>query len=1037
MYPRGRRTLEAVFVLLALALSAMALLPSGALASSNQVVGLVYFGNCQTQTQSGFVANARVTLNDANGVQGPFVVTTGGDGSFSFTPPTGTYWINVTATGYYASQTAIFRFDGSTTLTQDVCMDKQPTANVPVTFQVQDPSANPVGKATVAVYSMPSPTRLVTSGVTNSTTGVVTLTLWGTSGSPAPFQIRTSAVGFQTATTYVNVTGTATFTIPLALGAEIVGHARNSAGQFVSAGLVAWLYNPALSTDSAYRLVPGVVNGSLYDFHVPSGTAYRLIVDANGYTAMTASVTAGTTPNPVDVNLPTAPQALFHTDVVFGPKDWNNFTVFRNLTLNPDSPFPFLAPTNLRDLRLQIDATFGNGDGVLDSTEATAFTNWLTARGPFYLTTGTFLLTNGKAYNATTANRPVVTNLLGTGPVSISYQDNYTLAGGNSRITYGAPTYYVNTTLVPDQSAPEYQNYSFTVQLPDGYEMLSNQIKGSVTVSHYQRVNLDPGVLGSATPQVFMTVVPAKGGIAKAKIVGPVGKFYVVNSTYQNYHAYAANNTTITFSGGDSFNPPSDDATRANYTWRFDANSTCGAACTGYGIQPTYEYTTPGEHLVNLTMLGSGGNVSYRNITIWVDGDYPVPNFRTNLTGSGSAVGQTLRVNQGTMVKFDGGLSTDLAYPGKNGVLLNSGYAWDTNGDGITDGTGRVFNATFSVAGQFTVNLTLTDSVGWKASNVSMTVIVNDTTPPIPSVQVLDPANDYVVVPFTNLFENRTYIFNASKTTDNHDKTTELNYTWLIPGPLIGVQGTNTTRYGMNITFGWSEFNSTYAVKLTVRDLGFPSGKTNNKTIFVNITVQVCAGCRPDTKIDAGSMKIDNTNPEEGQTITVTVNVTNKVKSGPANAIVAVVRELNSNGQELASSTTPVWLDSGGNAITGRSIASGSTVTLRFTLTVVGQGNMTIKVTVRDSKEPFTWVTAENSASMTVVVRQAAWVNYAIIGSVVGVFLVVVGAMYYRRKVRSGDWQPRFRRAKKEKGGEGEEKKPRKEKEVKEEKKRL
>ena len=127
-----------------------------------------------------------------------------------------------------------------------------------------------------------------------------------------------------------------------------------------------------------------------------------------------------------------------------------------------------------------------------------------------------------------------------------------------------------------------------------------------------------------------------------------------------------------------------------------------------------------------------------------------------------------------------------------------------------------------------------------------------------------------------------------------------------------------------------------------------------------------------------------------------------------------------------------------GNALPSQVIASGSTVTLRITVTVVGQGNKTLGVTVWDQNEPYTVRTSENSATLYIVVNQPAWVNYAIVGAIVGVFLVVIFAMYYRRKVKAGDWQPmRLRRG--EKGGkaEGGKEKPRKQKEAKEEKKRL
>jgi len=57
------------------------------------------------------------------------------------------------------------------------------------------------------------------------------------------------------------------------------------------------------------------------------------------------------------------------------------------------------------------------------------------------------------------------------------------------------------------------------------------------------------------------------------------------------------------------------------------------------------------------------------------------------------------------------------------------------------------------------------------------------------------------------------------------------------------------------------------------------------------------------------------------------------------------------------------------------------------------------------------------------------------VAAVVGVIVLFVFAMYFRRKVKAGEWRPlRGRRGAR---AEGEEKKPRREREVKEEKKRL
>src|SRR5256885_8563825 len=58
---------------------------------------------------------------------------------------------------------------------------------------------------------------------------------------------------------------------------------------------------------------------------------------------------------------------------------------------------------------------------------------------------------------------------------------------------------------------------------------------------------------------------------------------------------------------------------------------------------------------------------------------------------------------------------TTLFRSGKNGVILDSGYAWDFNGDRKTDATGKIVSWTLQKPGNFTVNLTVTDSVGWKS----------------------------------------------------------------------------------------------------------------------------------------------------------------------------------------------------------------------------------------------------------------------------------------------------------------------------------
>jgi hypothetical protein len=1024
MDSRGHRAIRALAVFLVLALGVAALLPL-IVRGANQVNGVI--STCVTTTP--FVSGATVTLLDANGINAPLTTTTGPGGVYSFTPPTGSYTISVASAGYYAasSSTPPTRFDGSRTVTLSLCMNKYGSPSKVLSVTVMS-AGSPVSGASVAAYNTSNPTgrtQLIATNTTNAA-GVANLTLWA-----AVFLIRASAPDLQTDQS-VDVSLTSSTTINLVAGPRIFGHVLDSSNNFLD-GVVAWLYNPGVANSSAYRLIPATVSGSLYDIHAPAGT-YTLIVDADHFLSHKASVTLPTT-NPNDVVLQAAPPELYQTTVAYGASDWSNLTIWRNVTLNADSTLPGLGPANLRDLRLQIDSTLGNGDGSLSAGEIAAFPTWLAAKGPGYVTTDAFLTTNGRAYNSSLASFTVaVSPTLGTpdAKVWINTTTTYALKQSPPYIAVGAKSYFVNMTMVPDTNVTALQDYSYTLILPKRYELNTSTTVPSnapVTFTGFTRVTVDPGVT-SGTPQVRMKISQSIVGSARAKVVAPVGKFYVQNATFTNYQAFVAGNTSLTLSGEDSTDP-NGHITAANFTWRFTPSGSIT-----YGIRTNFTYTQAGQSTVNLTVREAGGNVTYRNITLFVDDRIPIANIKTNITGSAIQNGRTLRVNEGTVVRFDGSASTDLAYVGKNGVILDSGYAWDFNGDRLTDATGRIVTWTLQKPGNFTINLTVTDSVGWKSVNATMTAIVNDTRAPVPAFDILDSTKDWGTI--TSPFERKMIALNASRTTDDHDNSSAMNFTWTIPGPLVGSTGSTHTFYGINISFAWQEWNLSYNVKLAVHDTGFPTGKVNYGNLSRNITVQIDNSLHADLFIaldpttHQSSMKVSPSDPAEGDPVTVSVNVTNKAGRLPASLVVTNVSAI-SGGQTTLLSSSAQWFDKNGNPTSNHTIAPGDTVKLVFTVRLSGQGNKTIQVYVYDATEPYTWRTPENRASLPVNVRQPAWQPYAIYGSVIGVIVLFVFGMYARRKIKAGEWRP-IRGRRREKGG-GEEKRPRKE--VKEEKKRL
>ncbi len=1025
MNPRGQRAIRVLAGTLVILLAVMALLPLIA-AAATQVTGAV--STCLVGTP---VGGATVTLIDANGISLPLTTTTNGAGVYAFTPPTGSYTISVSRSGYYdASTSTPKRFDGSVNVDISVCMDRYGSPSKVLVVRVLN-AGSPVAGASVAAYNVSNPTgksQLIATNTTNAS-GSANLTLW-----PAPFIIRAVAPDLQTDQA-VDVSSTSTTTINLVAGPRIFGQVRDTEGNYLGSGVVAWLYNPGAPASSLYRLIPAAVSASFYDIHAPAGT-YTLLVDADGHLSHQEQVTLPTT-NPHDVALAAAPPELYRTKVAYGANDWGNLTVWRNLTLNPDSTLPGLNPANLRNLRLQIDATLGNGDGTLDAFEIGLFQPWLFAKGPGYVTTDGFLTTNGRSYNSSLTSYTVLVSPTLPTPdakVWINATATYSLKGAPPYIAVGAASYLVTMTMVPDSNTSAFQNYTYTVAFPKGYELTTSRVIPSgapVDVLAFSPAVIDPRVT-SGNPQIQMTVAKSKVGTANAAVTGPAGKFHVVNSTLDNYQAYVAGNTLMTFSANGT-QDPNDHEAQGNFTWLFTPP-------TGlrYGIWTTFNYTQNGQKTVNVTYRDTGGNTSFRDITIFVDDQIPIARIKTNRTGSVSANDVTLKVDEGIPIKFDGGLSTDGAYPGKNGTILDSGYSWDFNGDRIVDATGRIVTHTFPKPGNFTVNLTVTDSVGWKSANASMTALVNDTKAPVPAFDILDPSNDWGTI--TSPMERKTYAFNASRTMDDLDKYNYsggpgLNFTWTIPGPIsVGgttLTGNNHTRYGINVTFAWQEWNSSYTVRLAVNDTGFGSGKKNTGYLNRSVQVQIDTTLHADLKVEAGTLKLNPADPEEFAQMTVTVNVTNKASRAAAGNVSTQVLAI-SSGVTTVVGTQADWFDKAGNPKGIHTIASGETVTLVFRVSLSGQGNKTLQVYVFDSSEPYTWITSENRASLPVNVRQPAWQPYAIYGSVIGIIALFVFGMYARRKVKAGEWRPL--RGRREKGGE-EKEKPRRE--IKEEKKRL
>ena len=240
----------------------------------------------------------------------------------------------------------------------------------------------------------------------------------------------------------------------------------------------------------------------------------------------------------------------------------------------------------------------------------------------------------------------------------------------------------------------------------------------------------------------------------------------------------------ITFDGTGS----TDNVGVDNYMWTY----TDGGAQTLYGSGPTYTFDNAGAFTVALTIKDAAGNEQTDTMTVTINDKEP-PN---------ASAGNSLTVNQGTYVIFDGSSSSD------NVGITN--YMWSFNDSGMIVLLGITPGYTFYNPGVFNVTLNVSDTVGnW--NDGSMIVTVRDSEDPMASAgdDLIRDQGDAVTL-------------NARGSTDN---VLIVNYTWSFQYDGI------VTLYGNEVTHVF--FNAgAFTVTLRVLD---QAGNSDTDTLVVTV----------------------------------------------------------------------------------------------------------------------------------------------------------------------------------------------------------
>ncbi|HTY46998.1 MAG TPA: PKD domain-containing protein [Methanomassiliicoccales archaeon] len=741
-------------------------------------------------------------------------------------------------------------------------------------------------------------------------------------------------------------------------------------------GVTAYLVSTNTALDVDMRIVQARTVGSNgFKFDAYAGN-FNMIVDATDATAnMTAQTILPASPVLFNrVNVSTATGQSDVSNVVFANNNWNTFNLTRTLNAGFDMPMANIA-YGIPNIRMQIDFAFGNGDGTVTQAEVNAFTARAQSFGPVNATSDFMTKVNSTSFivGSTDFSQFAFSGLTG----SVSAKTPYVLS---SRTQYNAQTtlgngYNSYTVLGYCKYATPSMAFTTTLDWPNGYEMTSNTTQSTyVTVSGYLNVTISTtqrptGVYEQVTMGIQKSVAPNAVGAVGV----PSNTAYAVTGTSgQLLYYIVSTNKPIVFTGNGSSDP---NGNPLKYSWNFVGVGAVGPIASAW---TTFTFGAASFNItVVLTVTDVAGLTATNTFYIKADGINPVADF--SVVNKTVSAGQ-LNLDQNSATVFNGGLSYDhIASNADVGVIKTYVWTWG-DGNTTTVGVGQNVNVTKTYArpGTFNLVLNVTDVAG-HYSLKSIVVKVADKTPPTISFFVSKSGSTASIL---TAQENQTLVLNANATYSQFEPFNSLNFTWNMGNGVVlyGNYVASTAQYPNG--FYYTGIN-TYTIKLTVKD---QLNNAANKTMSFTVTSQP----RPDLRMI--SMSVSPTVLSEGETGTITVNLTN-VGTLLAGTPTVEFFILSASGSKTSIGTST---DMTVNGTPATQLKPGEYGLITFKWTPDTKGNYTIlgsASTVGEINK------ADNTDTLVVTVNEAAWKAVALYGGIFAVIIVVIVLFYMRKRL--------------------------------------
>ncbi|MEM0449408.1 MAG: PKD domain-containing protein [Methanomassiliicoccales archaeon] len=954
-YTKGKQLATGMLVALLL-LSGIMIFPSATVeASSTAPISLNVVDNTNAP-----VAGATATLTETH-TSKMYSTSSDAGGLATFSPPPGYYILRISKSGYYDLEySTVVKYDGINAVQLGLIqINKLPTTVGTLTVTVTS-GGSPVSGVTLKTIDLNSPTKMEKIYSFSGSTSQIVHT--------STYRLVTSANGFETDVRDVTVSSGVTVNVNVVLNPSVTVTGYVYKNNVPASGVTAVLVssNPSLPVEK--RIITGRVTSNYFviDGFADSNPFY-LMVDATDAQASMQSITLITSQT-VTINLVSQGAQVDSNGIVFASNDWNNFNLYRNLTMDFDASWPNIPYSYLPNLRMQIDFAFGDGNGVVSATEYNAFINRVRSFGPLNVTSDFMVRVNGTKYTVQTDFvSAAFTGISGSSVTSTaqysaafvsSYRSQANILNGGSTYTVTAYARYDTNSL----------NNIVYLTWPRGNEMTANTTStGSAVVTGYLSVTIDPTVRTTGTHEVVtMTIQRSVAPIATAGIDVSSDWAYAVTSGTSVLYYIVNSQKPIVFTANGSSDP---NGNPLKFTWNF-GNGVVQGPISSYWT--TYTYGAAHFNLtVTLTVTDVAGLTAVKSFYVKSDGINPTPDFKVK-DHTLSLQAPNLIVKQNEALIFNGATSYDhIASTASNdvGIIKRWEYIWgDGNKTVVGMGENQNVTKTYARAGTFTMVLNVTDVAG-RVSTKSIIVLVKDTVPPVVSFTIELNGNSV-----TTAQENQTLVFNGNATYDANDSFDKLSFSWTF--------GDSNVATGPWVRHAFSAIK-TFTVKLEVTD---QAGNKANLTKSIVIT----SSPRPDLRIV--SMIFDPNPMTEGSAGTIKVNLTNV---GSSNALAPKVEFfiLSSSGSKSKigeSSNMRV------NDVTNSTLMPGKFGLIYFSWTPSAKGNFTIVATASVDNEI---VTTDNSYTAAITVNEAAWKAIALYGGIFAAIVVVILLYFYRKRL--------------------------------------